>query len=63
MAMTITLEMNAQLLTDFTAKEVSRDFGQIQQLKALGPDGFTACFYQQNWATIQGRYVMLFSVF
>lgn len=47
--------MNEQLLTAFTEEEVSRALHQMPPLKAPAPDGFSACFYQQNWATVGGE--------
>jgi len=45
-------EINILLLNEFTLEEVSQALGQMQTLKASGPDGFVDCFYQQNWATV-----------
>jgi hypothetical protein len=49
-------KMNEQPLAAFTEEGVSRSLHQMPPLKALGPDGFSAYFYQQNWATV-GREV------
>jgi hypothetical protein len=48
----ITDEMNDKLLATFTKEEVKQALDQMGHLKALGPDGFTASFYQQNWSTV-----------
>lgn len=48
----ISVEMNAQLEALFFADEVEGALTQRAPLKAQGPDGFTANFYQQNWLTI-----------
>lgn len=45
--------MNQKLLETFTVDEINTTLHQIAALKAPGPDGFTACFYQQNWETVQ----------
>jgi hypothetical protein len=41
----VTLEMNTGLLQIFTQAEVEKALFQMQPLKSLGPDGFSACFY------------------
>jgi hypothetical protein len=47
----VTPTMNNRLLAEFTMEDISIALNQIAALKA-GPDGFTASFFQQNWATI-----------
>jgi hypothetical protein len=49
----ITREMNQKLLIDFSEEEISAALNQMSTLKAPGPNGFSACFYQANWATIK----------
>lgn len=44
--------MNMQLLKAFIGEEVSVAFSQMAPLKAPNPDGFAACFFQENWAAI-----------
>jgi hypothetical protein len=44
--------MNNRLLAEFTIEDISTALSQMAALKAPGPDGFTASFYQQNWTTI-----------
>jgi hypothetical protein len=44
----ITPDMNDQLCMDFSDKEISYALFQIGPLKAPGPDGFPACFFQRN---------------
>jgi len=56
-------EMNMQLVSEFTMEEISHALSQMQPLKAPGSNGFTSCFYQQNWETIGGEYVRLYLVF
>jgi hypothetical protein len=48
----ITDEMNEHLLQPCTPEEVSQALQQMGPLKAPGPDGFSADFYQQNWGTV-----------
>jgi hypothetical protein len=43
------MEMNEQLCKDFTDEEISNALFQIGPIKAPGPDGFLARFYQMNW--------------
>ena len=49
----VTAEMNASLVKDFTEKEISDALFQIGPLKAPGPDGFPARFFQRNWSTVK----------
>jgi hypothetical protein len=49
----ITREMNQKLLIDFSEEEISAALNQMSTLKAPGQDGFSAFFYQANWATIK----------
>jgi hypothetical protein len=48
----VTEEMNQNLTKIFTAMEVKQALDQMAPLKAPGPDGFSAEFYQQNWAIV-----------
>lgn len=48
----VTQSMNDSLLKEFTAEEVGRALTQMDPLKAPGPDGFSASFFQKNWASI-----------
>jgi hypothetical protein len=45
-------EMNAELTKIFTKEEIGVAITQMAALKALGPDGYTAEFFQKNWVTI-----------
>jgi hypothetical protein len=45
----VTPTMNAALLTEFTMEEVDGALSQMHPLKSLGPDDFSACFYQRSW--------------
>ncbi|XP_059436330.1 uncharacterized protein LOC132169290 [Corylus avellana] len=49
----VTREMNSQLLAPFMNMEVKMALDQMDPMKAPGPDGFTAKFYQQNWETVK----------
>jgi hypothetical protein len=48
----ITAEMNEHLLQPCTPEEVSQALQHMGPLKAPGPDGFSADFYQQNWGIV-----------
>jgi hypothetical protein len=44
--------MNQRLLEDFMVEEISQALQQMAHLEAPGQDGFSTCFYQQNWGTV-----------
>jgi hypothetical protein len=46
-------EMNGDLCKEFTGEEISDALFQIGPLKAPGPDGFPAHFFQRNWLTLK----------
>jgi hypothetical protein len=48
MAQRVTPKKNLTLLKEFTGEEIVHALGEMQPLKALGPDGFGACFFQQH---------------
>ncbi len=48
MDQTVTGRMNQQLLAEFTVEEIEAAMHQMPPMKAPGPDGFSACFYQAN---------------
>jgi hypothetical protein len=50
----ITPEINEVLCKGFSDKEISDAMFQIGPLKALGPDGFPARFFQRHWDTMKG---------
>jgi hypothetical protein len=52
----VTPAMNDLLVKEFTVEEVGAALNQMSPLKAPGPDGFSADFYQKNWANV-GREV------
>lgn len=45
--------MNEALTKPFSAVEISDALFQIGPLKAPGPDGFPARFYQRNWEVLK----------
>jgi hypothetical protein len=53
----ITADMNDQLCKPFTEEEISYAMFQIGPLKAPGPDGFPARFFQRNWGVLKEEIV------
>ncbi|XP_059454900.1 uncharacterized protein LOC132185097 [Corylus avellana] len=51
----VTEEMNEALTRTFTVAEVEFALYQMHPSKSPGPDGFSACFYQNSWHTVQGE--------
>jgi hypothetical protein len=49
----VTEEMNMELGKNFTPEEVEVALFQMEPLKAPGPDGLNAGFFQQNWPTMK----------
>jgi hypothetical protein len=49
----ITPDMNEKLCSEFSDKEISDALFQIGPLKAPGPDGFPARFFQRNWGALK----------
>jgi hypothetical protein len=49
----ITNSMNEDLCREFTVEEISTALFQIGPLKAPGPDGFPARFFQRNWELLK----------
>jgi hypothetical protein len=53
----VTDSMNDALCADFTDKEVADALFQIGPLKAPGPDGFPARFFQRNWTVMREQVI------
>jgi hypothetical protein len=49
----VTDEMNGELLKEYTDQEIGDALFQIGPLKAPGPDGFPARFFQRNWGIMK----------
>jgi hypothetical protein len=49
----VTQEMNIHLCKDFSEEEISNALFQIGPIKAPGPNGFHARFYQRNWELLR----------
>ncbi|EEC68693.1 hypothetical protein OsI_37162 [Oryza sativa Indica Group] len=59
----VTAEMNDLLCADFKDEEIAQALFQIGPLKAPGPDGFPARFYQRNWGIIKEDIISAVSKF
>ena len=53
----VTSNMNDQLYKEFSEEEIGDALFQIGPLKAPGPDGFPARFFQQNWKVMKDEVV------
>jgi hypothetical protein len=51
----VTDEMNGDLLKTFSMIEVDAALKQMHLLKSPGPDGMSACFYQNAWSTVRNE--------
>jgi hypothetical protein len=51
----VTDKINADLLADLSEQEIGDALFQIGPLKAPGPDGLPARFFQRNWALLKGE--------
>jgi hypothetical protein len=49
----LTDDVNNNLCRPFTEEEISDALFQIGPLRAPGPDGFPARFYQRNWGVLK----------
>lgn len=45
--------MNGMLIKEFSDEEIGDALFHIAPLKAPGPDGIPACFFQRNWAAMK----------
>lgn len=55
----VTPQMNQLLSSDYTAEEIKTALLQMGALKAPGPDGYPALFYQKFWEVVGGDVVDL----
>nr|XP_040258536.1 uncharacterized protein LOC109764695 [Aegilops tauschii subsp. strangulata] len=53
----VTDRMNVGLCADFSDKEIADALFQIGPLKAPGPDGFPARFFQRNWEVMRDQVI------
>lgn len=53
----VTVDMNERLCAEFTYKEIADALFQIGPLKAPGPDGFPARFFQRNWGCLKDEVI------
>jgi hypothetical protein len=51
----VTTEMNQVLGRAFTEMEVDEALKQMQPMKSLGPDDFSAGFFQRSWPIVRGE--------
>jgi hypothetical protein len=51
----VTLEMNAKLIAPFEESEIKQTLFQMFPLKASGPDGYPAQFFQKHWDLCGGE--------
>ena len=46
-------DTNASLCAEYYGKKILDALFQIASLKALGPNGLPACFFQHSWGTLK----------
>jgi hypothetical protein len=51
--------MSTDLCKEFSDEEISIALFQIGPIKAPGPDGFHACFYQRNWELLRDEVLVV----
>lgn len=56
-------DVNADLCKPFSEEEISNALFQIGPLKAPGPDGFPARFFQRNWGLLKEDVIMAVRAF
>jgi hypothetical protein len=49
----ISEDTNMEQCKDFSTEEIGDALFQMGPLKAPGPDGFPACFFQRNWEVMR----------
>jgi hypothetical protein len=54
----VTYDMNTHLCKDFSDEEIATALFQIGPIKAPGPDGFHARFYQRNWELLRDEVIV-----
>lgn len=59
----VTPEMNESLCREFSEEEIATAVFQIGPLKAPGPDGFPARFYERNWGVLKEDIVRVVKTF
>jgi hypothetical protein len=59
----VTQDMNELLCKDFSNEEISDALFQIGPIKAPGPAGFPARFYQRNWGLMKADIISAVKVF
>ena len=60
MERSVTDDMNAMLLQEFTELEVEEALKQMAPLKAPGPDGIPPPFYQNYWSLVGEMFLKQF---
>jgi hypothetical protein len=49
----LTQEDNDEILKPFSVEEVKKAIFEMKEESALGPDGFSMCFYKNSWEVIK----------
>jgi len=48
----VSSKMNSKLTARLTVEEIHTALNQMAPMNAPGPNGYSVCFYQHNWATV-----------